>query len=772
MTATVRTTAAHLTEIPGTGWRVWRDALLRSAGFPADGLDRFAAPDCAAAADAHLAGGDPAAFAAAYEDATRATARAVHAVAADPAFREAVGWQNPGAVDAAAGVLRDGPDAKRDSRRRRREDLIAKYWQRYCAKNDTVGFFGPICWVTLDADGPAVAGGPGPALTRRRTAFFEWWALDALAEVLAADPLVRRELPVALQPHLAVSGGELRSPHRSPTALPPAEAALLARCDGRTRAADLATGLAAAGVGYRRPDDVLAALEQLAERGVVRWDFGLPMNLDAEQVLADRLAAIPEEAVRGPATALFRRLTAARDAVGAADGPEAVGAAMAALEAEFVAVTGREARQRAGATYAGRTLVHLETVRDAAYTLGGPVLAALAPLDPLLRSARWLTGELAAVYDTALTALYDELAAGRGAAVPFGELWFLAQASVFGADKPADAVVDDFCRRWTDVFGLDAVVPGVRRLDLDLAAVAERAAAAFPEAGSGWRGARVHSPDVHVLADGPDALARGEFRLVLGELHMGLAAMDTDFFRIGHPDHDRLRAAYAADVGVGVQPLLPADWPRHCARNADWMARDGEVQLGFAAAPGADPDRLLPVSAATVGPGPDGGLVVTGPDGRGWPLVEVFASWLTLHAFDTWKLAGGREHTPRTSVGGLVLVRETWRTTVGATGLADVAGEAERYLAVRRWRAALGLPERVFVRVGTEVKPCYVDLTSPVYARVLCTLVRGAMQRAGADVTVAVSEMLPTPQDAWVTDVDGRRYCSELRMHLVDGEAG
>ena len=217
-----------------------------------------------------------------------------------------------------------------------------------------------------------------------------------------------------------------------------------------------------------------------------------------------------------------------------------------------------------------------------------------------------------------------------------------------------------------------------------------------------------------------------------------------------------------------MEPLLPADWPRHCARNADWMAGPDDVQLGFAPAPGADPDRLLPVSAAVVGTGPDGRLRVTAPDGRSWPLIEVFADWLSLHAFDTWKLAGGRAHTPRTSVGGLTLIRETWRTTVAATGLADVAGEAERYLAVRRWRASLGLPERVFVRVATEVKPCYVDLTSPLYARVLCTLVRGAAQRAGGDVEIAVSELLPAPEDAWVTDAVGRRYCSELRLHLVD----
>jgi hypothetical protein len=197
------------------------------------------------------------------------------------------------------------------------------------------------------------------------------------------------------------------------------------------------------------------------------------------------------------------------------------------------------------------------------------------------------------------------------------------------------------------------------------------------------------------------------------------------------------------------------------------MRGPGDVQLGFAPAPGADPDRLLPVTALTVAPG-DGGLVVRAADGRAWPLVEMFAGLLGIQAFDTWKLAGAAGHTPRVTVDELVLVRECWRTTVGATGLTEVKGERERYLAARRWRRESGLPERVFVRVATEIKPCYVDLTSPLYVRILCNLLRGAKTRGGEEVELMVTEMLPTAEQAWLTDSEGRRYCSELRLQIRD----
>lgn len=116
----------------------------------------------------------------------------------------------------------------------------------------------------------------------------------------------------------------------------------------------------------------------------------------------------------------------------------------------------------------------------------------------------------------------------------------------------------------------------------------------------------------------------------------------------------------------------------------------------------------------------------------------------------------------------LVLLRETWRTTVGAAGLADVTGERDRYLAVRRWRRAMGLPERVFLRIDTEAKPCYVDLSSPLYARILCNLAGAAARTGGPDTGLTVTEVLPGPEDAWLPDATGRRYSSELRLHLSD----
>ncbi|MBB5113498.1 hypothetical protein FHU28_003337 [Micromonospora echinospora] len=761
----------HLVPLGDTGWSVWRDVLLRSAGFPADGLDRFAAPDCADAADRHLAGDlDASAFSAAYADATRASSAAVCEVAADPLFREAVAWQNPEALVALDGLLRDGPDAPRNVRRRGRENVVAGYWQRYVAKCETIGFFGPVCWGTVEPGPPGVVATSGPGLLRRRAVQLEYWALAAYANRLAADPEVRRWLAPARAPHVHLDGRVVHRPAQRPAPVSLTESTALLRCDGIRPARDIVDDLVAdRQTGVRRAEEGFLLLAHLVERGLLRWDFDLPQGFVAQECLRERIEAIGDPECRKEALAGLDRLATARTRVADAAGdPAALAGVLSALDAEFTALTGLPPRRRAGQNYAGRALCHEETVRDVELTVGAGVLDALAPaLDLPLRAARWLTAELATAYGDALRDLYADLS-GDGP-VRLGDLWFVAQGPLFGpGDRPVDRVAGEFAARWERVLGLADLPAGAARLDLGSTELAPRVAEQFPATRPGWSAGRVHSPDLQLFAESPQALAAGEFGAVLGELHAAYATFNAELFTHCHPDLDRLRRAYAADLGTGrLRPLYPVDFPRVGGRLSASLSGPDDYRLAFADAPGAPRDRLVPANAAIVSE-VDGVLVATGPDGARWPLVEVFSDLIAVHAGDAFKLMTDRPHSPRITVDRLVLHRETWRTTVGASGLTDAADQAQRYLAVRRWRAALGLPERVFVRVATELKPAYVDLTSPLYANRLCLLLRAARRAEGDEVTVTVSELLPALGQAWLPDGAGRRYVSELRLHISD----
>jgi hypothetical protein len=743
----------HTIPLPGTEWAVWKDALVRSPGFPADGLEVFAAPGCARVADAYLdgrAGEDE--LAAAHAEAMAAAGRAARDIAADPLFQEAVTWQNPAVAAILARLTHDEPqpeNRRRRQKRRFREDTLARYWQRYCGKNDTIGFFGPVLWASLDPEAPAVQARCGGGLTRSREVFYEFWVFEAYIAHLVADPVVRPWLPVGLHPHLTVDGTRVLRPDGPPLTLTDDEADVLSRCDGR----------AATSAG---PLDALAGL---AERDLIWWGADLPYNPDAEGVLRATLTAIADDAARSRALAGLARLDAARSRVADAAGdPARLADAMAELDAEFTAVTGAAPERRSGQMYAGRRLCYEETVRDLDLTFGGPILEALSgPFGRiLLPAARWLSVELADAYRAAFRDLYASMAGPGG--VPLGDFWAPAQELITGPARPAEGVADEFTRRWFTLFGLED--PGVRRVTVRSADLAARAAELFAAERPGWAGARIHSPDLHICAPDVEALAAGDFTLVLGEMHAAWPTLDCAVFAGRHPDLARLREAAATDIGPQFRPLYPTWWTRYTARVAPILGVT-DHQLAFTTAPGADPARVLPITALTV-VDRSGELTVTARDGRSWPLAEVFALLIGWLGGEVFKLAGAGAHNPRVTVDRLVVTRETWRTTIGATGLAPATGRIPEYLAARRLRRALGLPERVFITLGTEVKPVYVDFTSPRYVSAFCTMLRTALTNAGEDVRVVISELLPGPEDAWLPDAKGRRYYSELRVQMVD----
>lgn len=427
------------------------------------------------------------------------------------------------------------------------------------------------------------------------------------------------------------------------------EAALLTAADGHRTARDVVTDPS---IGLRRPEDGYALLDRLVQRELATWDAELPVSPAAEEVLRQRIAAVGDAPARAAAQAGFDRLCAARDAVVAVAGdPDRLRVALDALDATFTDLTGQAAQRRAGQMYAGRTLCYEDTSRDLDVVFGAPLLDSVAaPLAMLLRAARWLAVALEDAYGAVFRELYEELRAEAGdAPVALSDLWFLVQGLFWGTgERPVDAVAAQFAARWAELFELDQQPPGTTEVRLDVANLAARVDEAFPAVRTDWSNARLHSPDLQICAADAAALARGDYTVVLGELHAAWPSFDCQVFTPSHPDVERLRDALAADLGPHrIRLLFPTDWPRRTSRVAESLIGPTDRQLAFAPAPNADPDRVLPTVALTVHD-EAGRLVVAAADGQRWSLTEVCAGLLSTHAVDGFNWSPPRR-TPRGS---------------------------------------------------------------------------------------------------------------------------
>ena len=811
-------------------WSVWRGVCLRGAGFPADLVRSLARPELAARIDDYLAAnthaiasmealvhalrGDfaslphealvalrrarkraergklPAAedVAGVADDALRhaaatfehrderrravdesypaardATTRALRAAAADGRFREAVLSQNRAAVaNGLDALLRSTPADEGKSQHRQHEELVASYLHRYCAKNDTIGFYGPVGWGTW-SDDDAFLAIPGPSLLATSDWFFEQWGIDKVASVITAMNGVRPWLAPRRFGFVTLKDGVAGSPLTGPQPLSALEVAVLEACDGQTPARSLVIAGATA-------DEIEATLRVLEQKKVIEWSLELPTHWRPDALLEERIARIGDAEVRARAAAPLASLRTALAAVVRASGaPEALGPALAGIDTAFHDITGASSTRNAGAMYASRTLVYQDARRDFDLRIGKRFRDDVTPaLALVLESARWLTFAIAKEYITTLEALYARLAPDGGP-TPLSELWFRAQRFVLGAkenrwEEPAKAA----CEAWTSLLAPEPGARRVQRASADLRAGVERAFAA-PRAG--WWAARHHSPDLMIAATDVEAIDRGDYLVVLGEIHIAMNTVLTNVFAAQHPEPVSLADGYTMDVPEPqIVPVAPKDSKLGGSRVSQSFYPAHMFDLDATLAPSARIAEQVVALADLVVVRESEGLVVRSVErGLAWPVFEVFAGLLVAKITNALDFLPRGTHRPRVTVDRLVIQRETWSIAPSTLEFLAATTELDVMIGVRAWAKGLGLPRFVFVKSPLEQKPIYVDLESPVSLRILNRILRHAKEHVGGEQAVSVSEMLPDLEHLWLTDAEGNRYTGELRIVAFDG---
>ncbi|MGH3380986.1 MAG: lantibiotic dehydratase [Actinoallomurus sp.] len=753
-------------------WRLWTQLAVRGPGFPASGVLRLAPEELAAAAEEFGTGDDLAGarwddFEETFTATALSVSRVLQEIAGLPSFQAAVAWQNRTVLKSGIGpFLRWSPDAgKRPSMARQREELVAHYWQRFCVKNDTIGFFGPVGWGTWDRSVRGLEVEPGTGLLSASGVYFASWSIDALARHITEEPGVREWLAPRRMPFVRMAGTEVSVPGLPPVEVGTDERQVLALSDG-TRTARAIQGELGAHV------DVAAVLETLIRRRWIVWRLEVPADTYPERRLRDLLDQIGDPAIRDDALAKLAVLERGRDRVSDAYGdPEALVEALEAIETDFTELTQAAAQRQKNAGAAPcRALIYSDSTRAAKVRVGTDVIAALAPFDLLLAGSNWVTAKLAERVMAHAREVYDEQTARSGeAALDLATCWF-ACIPMLHSDAMADSadLQREFWKRWATILRLPA---GERRVRLTSADIADRVREEFGESdGVRWSTARYACPDVLVVADDADAVNRGEFELALGELHTAVNTLGASLFVNQHPEREGLLTLTDLDhPRPRLMPLQPKEHrARLSARTRYSLVRDQDYCVALAD-PSADPHRPRTISSADVSvEDQDGRLVAVLPDGNVFDLVDIFAQALTMMAIDMFRIVPDDvDHHPRVTVDRMVVTRETWRFDPETMDFANEKNEAKRFVRAGRWRTGQRLPRYVFVVSPTEPRPFYVDFHSPVYVNIFAKAVRRLL-RDDPKGRMTISEMLPSPEQTWLTDGEGNRYTSELRFVAVD----
>lgn len=749
------------------GWLTWPICEVRGAGFPVDTVRALADPSAARAADSAM---EPSDFDRVYAEAEERLSTVMRRFAADPLLREAVAWQNPNVLRRCLDKLAEGGRSK-PTERRRRELTVVSYLQRYATKNDTIGFFGPVAWARWLTDGDAVALQPGPTLTARRTVYFESWAVDAVADAFAADPEVLPWLVPRLADPLTLIDTGVRTARGRVVELNEPARTIIAACDGKRTC----TEVLALVTGWPRAE-VLDVVTGLSDRDLLCLGFDLPVSACPELELRAQLSRIGDARLRARVLAELDDLIDAKQHVADCAGDdEKVAAALERLNETFERVSGVSSLRRHGESYAGRTVVYEDTVRDAQIDFGPALMQALsAPLTLLLDAAGWLAGQAAERYEKLFTELYARTARTYGDAdVPLAIILAAATPSLAYTSHELPPIVNDLKaelhRRWARVLALPE---GVTRHHVHSSDIADRVRAAFPKATPRWTSAARHSPDVMIAASSTAAIGRGEFTFVLGELHVAANTLESRVFVAQHDQPDVLLRADERDHAAGRFVLVPTK-DSASVNSRTYPSALQSPQYTYwcthSRTTGA-PGPVVPAADLVVRE-VDGRLVARTRDGAlEVDVVRFLGEQISSAIANAFGVQPAAAHRPRVSIDRLVVAREAWSFPPVRLDWAFGKSDSARFRAARRWRADVGLPERAFYRVTGEDKPVFVDFSSLALVALLAKSVRRCAELDGG--TVTFTEMLPDLGDCWLTDATGARYTSELRLVTVDPLTG
>ncbi|MFI6096374.1 hypothetical protein ACIA8G_12510 [Lentzea sp. NPDC051213] len=621
---------------------------------------------------------------------------ALQRIRADERFNDAVVCSSPAAQ-------RDLSRGAQGSRIRRQ---LASYAQRLASKSETMSFFGPINYATVDrASGtPSKLDWLGHREIRARQAHTAARVNDAVQALLLGDDDAAARLV----------------PRRKTALRPPRPGDLVAdlvgAVDGAANVRELADRLG------RALPEVLEAFRTAVTKGRLTHDLAPPSTtIDPLRWTVDR--------VEGPVRDLLESTLALLEAYPAAN-PTRKAEIQGEIEASLSSVPAQAAGNK---FYNDRVIVHEAAVGTADFRVSGPfaddLAEAVAPVLDLLAHEAELTRNLTN------RAIAAHLGPGRFPLVK--ALTVCANVQIVPSTWLAENLVFDPEQPVVDIAGLTPPAgpsaPVLCSIDM-LAAVPD---IAQYDAGS--------TP--LIMGDIHDAALLTPWALQFNENSAEILAMRDETVRTTLGDQLAVNVISRRTTG-----LPPLEFPGIV------------LELGGSASPGRDRvglDQLWVHSDGTTAElrsdlHPGQALLFHNGE-----LDSGLHTALALPRIRRPRLPE-LPHLPRLTWRNVVLSRRRW--TVASERVLAVSAkqdEVERLLDVARFAHTLGLPRRLFAKSPNERKPIYVDLTSPDLLKALTRL-------AGTADELTLSEVLPAADDAWLRDGE-LRFPSELRCVYTRG---
>jgi len=664
-------------------------------------------------------------------------------------------------IDRSGGEL-----SPRNSRIRERERHLLLYLQRIAAKNDTFGEFGPSAWGLARQSGSALNFEPRPGIACREV-FLERWTAHALAAAINSDPQTFLEHRPRLNPNgILIDNRFVFVDSGLPIDLTPHELSILARCNGATPIHTLIqspNGDKSAAVPGNGELDVIRGL--IAKKILIAALEVRALEPFAFQILHDDIAAWREGAARQRWLPLANSLLKSTADFSGTTEPSQRQQILSAARAQLSQL-GAERKPGQRSLYAAVNPIAEECFRDCRFEISETLVdEVVTEAEPWIDFWRDNYAFVASRVAAGLRMVLEKT--GKNA-LPLPAFLRACETAKLPLTGPGLVALAVMAFQEIKTAFRERLKPHAHLAEYELTA----ADCHFVRENFSYQKFdefTFPSGDLQLAAKTQDAILRGEYHWILSELHPAAATLHHCMYW-SCPDHAAL--SRALQLSTSGKPFFhfgffAADFTAHTTVRIF----DALPEQAFFASPQRGNPRWHSVSPAQaeVFIEQDGDVALR----AGGQYLGSFArNWIIPLGFHPFQF-GLAPHTPRLRCGRVIVQRRSWTVSSEEMGDGNFAGlSRDLVLAIERLRAAKDWPRFVYIRPSEkalrrsgaegrdkDTKPVFIDLESYLFLEIF----HRWLSKAGE---LEITEMLPTPDELWWHEADGRRTF-ELRTLIV-----
>jgi len=649
---------------------------------------------------------------------------------------------------------------------RNAERKIALYLQRFCAKNDTNSFFGPSFWGVVD-DNIKEKVVLIPKKVSERFVSYEYWAVDKIAQCINKDEKIKFFIEPRLNPSYRLDAlkKEILKDTGEKINLTRQETEILNLCNGENSFKDILTQLAKEDINCNHLESVRNSistiLEDLEKRDIVIWQILLPQGLfDPLQYLINFLNSKVPDSYQNKVYWLniLNELNALKIRFKNSDFRDRKNILIQINEL-FEKVTQEKSTRKSGEMYAGRLLIFEEASRNIeSFELSKEFMNNLSnDLFPIVEWYRVILFYLVKRFEKKIIdKLKEEFSTNTE--ISLAKLLDMARQGIKKDEEELRnsameyfSHIDRYIKDKCEDLSQDNIIKIVKRkLEPPNKTFLES-----PENDCFWL-----NLDIMLIADGIDKINEGEYKILISEMHP-FPVLFSGVFTWQNKLINLLNREW---VEITKHKSPNRTLAQICIRHKNKvlmhhpMEEIYEIEYDRIKSQ-YDSRHIIPLSDLAVILKDNKLIFKFRSKGTEIAVTDFLMELNTMAISITRQLL--RQTFPNTAcrleINNIVFRRMGWcieidnqfRNRFDKVGL-------DLFIEMIRFKNEYRLPTQIFVRVRSERKPIMIDFRDYFLLEILKNL----FSKNGS---VSISEMLPSSDQFWLRDEQGR-YSSEFRM--------